>query len=340
MSKPLPAGQAVVRLEPAEQIRHFADLYRRSVNPDTLARLSGHTRALGLDFPLEELLIIAALDTPDKVQEFLNTQIYYNNDHASPDLEETAMSPRRVLQTALAHCFEGAMFAYAVNYVHGQNPRLFLLEASQDSEHNLVLFQDPETGLLGVNAHSAFPHLDGRPAQYPSIRAIAESYYPYYYSDRTWNPNDITLVGYSDPFDLVSKFGPAWMASEEPLWDIYYTYVDDTLAWHYLFDDSNQTHIYPLINALRHKWIQVDGQGRSNANVNNLPPAALELWQAFWKVFDARDPRPRGIAREIEERFFKLTGTTPIDLYENAEELGYFVERGYRIEQLLTRGAG
>ena len=33
----------------------------------------------------------AALDTPARVQEFLNTQIYYNNDHASPDLEELYM---------------------------------------------------------------------------------------------------------------------------------------------------------------------------------------------------------------------------------------------------------
>ncbi len=337
MSKPLPSGQTHVPLDPAEQVRQFADLYRGSVNPDTLARLIAHTRSLGFDFPPEELQIIAALDTPEKVQEFLDTQVYYNNDHASPELDETANPPRRVLQTALAHCFEGAIFAYAVNYMHDHNPRLFLLEASQDSEHNLVLFQDPQTGLLGVNAHSAFPHLDGRPAQYPSIRAIAESYYPYYYSDRTWNPNDITLVGYSDPFDLAAKFGVAWMGSEEPLWDIYYTYVDDTLTWHYLLDDPGEPHPYPLVKALKRGWIQLDGQGRPFVNVNALDPAALELWHAFWKGYDARDARPRGNAREIEKQFFKLTGTTPIDLYENAEELGYFLERGYRIEQLLTR---
>jgi hypothetical protein len=335
MSKPIPPNQAIARLEPAEQIGLFARIYRGSVNPESLARLNLRAGELGLVFPPEELLVIAALDTPDKVQEFLNTHIYYNNDHASPDLDETAMSPRCVLQTALAHCFEGAMFAYAVNYLHGNNPRLVLLEASQDSEHNLVLFRDPQTGLLGVNAHSAFTHLDGRPAQYSSIAAIAESYYPYYYSDRTWNPNDVTLVGYSDPFDLTSRFGAAWMASEEPLWDIYYTYVDDSIWWHYLFQDSDEPHLYPLIKALRERWIEVDEQGRPQVNLGSLPAPALELWNRFWTLHDPRDLRPRGEAREVELQFFKLTGTTPIDLSDNAEDLTYFLERGYRTNQLV-----
>jgi hypothetical protein len=336
VSRPIPPTQKLPRLEPAEQIALFARFYRESVNPETLGKLSLRTVELGLDFPQDELQIIAALDTPDKVQEFLNTQIYYNNDHASPDLDETAMSPRRVLQTALAHCFEGAMFAYAVDYLHGHDPRLLLLEASQDSEHNLVLFRDPQSGLFGVNAHSAFTHLDGRPAQYSSIAAIAESYYPYYYSDRTWNPNDVTLVGYSDPFDLTLRFGVAWMASEKPLWDIYYTYVDDSIYWHYLFNDSDEPHLYPLIKALQQKWIQVDAEGWPRVYIENLPASAQIAWHRFWEVHDRRDLLPRGAAREAEIQFFTLTGTTPIDLSDNAEDLMYFLERGYRPEQLVT----
>lgn len=338
MSKPLPANQPLVLADPAEQIERFVRLYRESVNPESLARLSARVHVLGLEFSPHELQIIAALDTPGKVQKFLDTQIYYNNDHASADLDETAMPPRRVMQTAMAHCFEGAMFAYAVNYLHGHNPRLVLLEASQDSEHNLVLFRDPQTGKLGVNAHSAFAHLDGRPATFSSVSAIAESYYPYYYSDRTWNPSDVTLVGYSDPFDLIPKFGVEWMASEGPLWDIYYTYVDDTVTWRYLFDDSPQPHLYPVIKALKEKWIGLDADGRPRVIPENLPSPALELWHRFWKAHDPRDLRPRGDAREIEEQFFRLTGTTPIDLNDNSEDLGYFLDRGYKIEQLLTRG--
>lgn len=337
MSRSEIPGQPLQQLEPAEQVKFFADLYRSRVNPEAHTRLITHTRELRLNFDDDELVILAALDTPAKVQEFLNTQIYYNNDHASADTEETAMSPRRVLQTARAHCFEGAMFAYAINFLHGHEPRLIMLEASQDSEHNLVVFQDPQTKLYGVNAHSAFQNLDGRPTQYSTIRAIAESYYPYYYSDRTRNPAHLTLVGYSNPFDLIPKFGVAWMASEEPLWDIYYTYIDDTITFHYLFDDSNETHLYPLVRALKEKWIRMGMQSQPCVSVVDLPPAAQELWAKFWQVFDPNDTRPRGTAREIEKQFQKLTGTTPIDLTENVEELKYFLEGGYRIEQILLR---
>lgn len=334
MSQPLPADQPVVRLPLAAQVKYFADLYRRAVNPVKRAWFNAHVVSLGWHFSDDELLVLAALDTPDQVQQFLNTQIYYNDDHLSPDLDETAMPPRRVLQTGMAHCFEGAMFAYAVDYLHGHNPRLVLLEAIQDSEHNLVLVQDKETGLYGCNAHSAFPHLEGRPAQYPTVRALAESYQPYYYSDRTRNPNDLTLVGYSDPFDLIAKYGVAWIDSDDALWDIYYTYIDDTIRLHYLFDDSSETHLYPVVRALKENWIQLDAHGKPFVSIADLPPAAQGLWHAFWRAFDPNDKRPRGPAREIEKQFMRLTGTTPIDLQDNAEDLQYFLERGYRIEQL------
>jgi hypothetical protein len=320
--------------DPEEQIKAFACANRDAVDPATLARLTARVRELGLTFTDDELLILAALDTPARVQAFLNTQIYYNNDHASPDLEETAMPPRMVLRTARAHCFEGALFAYATNYLHGHAPRLMLLEASQDSEHNLVLYRDPQTGRYGCNAHSAFKHLDGRPADYDSLRAVAESYYPYYYSDRTNDPNDQTLVGYSDPFDL-DQFGVEWMGSLEPLWDLYYTYLDDTIKLHYLFDDSGETHIYPMIRALKEKWIQMDGQGRPFVSVESLPPEAQTVWHGFWRVHDPNIARPHGQARELEKRFMQLAGTTPIDLQENAQDLIYFLEAGYRIEQLI-----
>ncbi|MBI4547682.1 MAG: hypothetical protein HY707_06875 [Ignavibacteriae bacterium] len=338
MSRPELPGEPRVYLSPQQQVKYFADAVSKEIKPETYARLVAHMQALGLKFTDDELLIVAALDTPARVQEFLNIQIYYNNDHATPDMEETALSPRAVLKMGHAHCFEGAMFAYTVNFLHGHSPRLVMLEASQDSEHNLVLYRDPSTGLYGANAHSAFESLDGRPAQYATVRALAESYYPYYYSDRTMNPEDLTLVGYSDPFDLTTKLGVGWMDSEEPLWDLYYTYIDDTIVFHYLFDDSNKTHLYPLIQALVKGWIQMDENTKPFVNVKNLPPLAQELWTSFFKVYDSSDlwVRPRGAAREIEKQFMQLTGTTPLDLLENADELQKFVERGYQLKELTS----
>jgi hypothetical protein len=337
MSKPIPP-QGIPSLAPDERVAFFAALYSRSVNPAQRAWFGTRSAGLGLRFTDDELTVLAALDTPAKVQEFMDTQLYYNDDHASVDQDETAMPPRRILQTGRAHCFEGAMFAYAVNYLHGRQPLLVLLEASQDADHNLVVCQDTRTKLYGSNAQSRYPGLVGRPAVHETIRGLAESYYPFYYSDRTLDPKDLSLVGFSDGFDLTAKFGVDWMASEEPLWDIYYTYIDDTRRFHYFFDDPGEPHVYPLIRALKANWIRIGDNGKPRVSLDDLPQAAQELWHAFWREFGPDSgPRPRGRAHEIEMDFMRLTGTTPIDLDDNAFDLQFFLDAGYRLEQLLTQ---
>jgi hypothetical protein len=339
MSKPEIPGELIPLLPPDQQIKIFLDLYRDQVNPASLARLHARVRELGLAFPADELLIIAALDTPKRVQEFLNTQVYYNNDHLSVEQDETALPPRRVLQTARAHCFEGAMFAYVVNFLHGHNPRWALLEASQDSEHNLVICQDPATGLYGSNAHSRVLNLDGRVMVFQTLRGLAESYYMWYYSDRTNNFDDLTLVGYSDSFDLVAEYGHAWMDTEEHLWQIYYTYIDDTRVFRFIYDVSCKTHLYAVIAALKHKWIRLDTQGKPYVSVSDLPPRAQELWRAFWRVNGDNTiyRRPRGEARQIEQEFLRMTDTTPIDLDDNAFDFQFYLASGHRIEDLTNK---
>jgi len=337
VSKPIPK-EGIVHLSPQEKLREFAAVYRGSVSPEAAGRFAARCDALGLRFTDDELTILAALDTPAKLQDFLNTELYYNDDHASVEQEETAMPLRRVLQAGMAHCFEAAMFAYAVNFLHGHEPRLVMLEASQDADHNIVVWRDPRTGLYGANAQSRYPGLVGRPAEYPTVRAVADSYVPFYYSDRTLDPKDLTLVGYSEPIDLVAKYGTAWIASEEPLWDIYYTYIGDTVLFHHFDADPGRPHLYPAVRALRDNWIRLDAAGKPFVSLADLPAGAREVWDAFWKAYGPADgPRPRGRARGIEQAFFRLTGTTPIDLDDNAFDLQFYLAAGYRIDQLLTQ---
>jgi hypothetical protein len=341
VSKPIPK-EGIVRLPPEEQLRAFAGLYVGAVGAagaEARERFAARCRGLGLDLDGAEIAVLAALDTPVRVQDFLDAQLYYNDDHASVDQEETAMPLRLVLRTGMAHCFEGALFAYAVNFLHGHEPRLMMLEASQDADHNVVVWRDPATGLYGSNAQSRYPGLVGRPAAYPTLRALAETYVPLYYSDRTLDPRDLTLVGYSEPIDLVAKFGAAWIASSEPLWDIYYTYVDDTVDFHYFSDDPGRPHLYPAIRALRENWIRLDAAGEPFVSLDDLPAGARDVWDAFWKAYSPEEdgPRPRGRAREIEQAFFRLTGTTPIDLDDNAFDLQFYLAAGYRLDRLLIR---
>jgi hypothetical protein len=337
MSKPIPK-EGLVHLPPEEQLQAFAGLVRGAVGPEARRRFEARCEGLGLRFDEDERVVLAALDTPGKVQEFLDRQLYYNDDHASVEQDETAMPPRLVLRTGLAHCFEGAMFAYAVNFLHGHEPRLVMLEASQDADHNLVVCRDPATGLYGANAHSRYPGLVGRAAEYPTIKALADSYVPFYYSDRTLDPNDLTLVGYSDPIDLAARFGTAWMGSTEPLWDIYYTYIDDSVLFHYFFDDLGRPHLYPAVRALKDRWVRLDAAGVPYVSLDDLPEGARREWDGFWAAYGPNDgPRPRGKAKEIEQAFFRLTGTTPIDLDDVAFDLRFYLAAGYRINQLIKR---
>jgi len=323
---------------PEEKLRELAGPFREAVESEALGRFKERCEGLGLRYTGDELIILAALDTPAKIHEFLDTRLYYNDDHASVDQEETAMPPRLVLRTGMAHCFEGAMFAYAVNFLHGHEPQLIMLEASQDADHNVVVWRDRATGLYGSNAQSRYPGLVGRPAEYPTLRALAESYVPFYFSDRTLDPKDLTLVGFSEPIDLVAKYGTAWMGSEAPLWDIYDTYVDDTVLFHYFFDDPGRPHLYPAVRALKENWVRLDAAGEPFVSLDDLPPGAREEWDAFWKTYGPKDgPRPSGRAREIEKAFFRLTGTTPIDLDDNAFDLQFYLAAGYRIDQLIKR---
>ena len=105
MSKPLPVNEPAPQLAPDEQVAQFAALYHRAVNPVARAWFTARVRNLGLPFSDDELVVLSALNTPARVQEFLDTRIYYNYDHSSPDQEETCQPPRRILQTAHAHCF-------------------------------------------------------------------------------------------------------------------------------------------------------------------------------------------------------------------------------------------
>jgi hypothetical protein len=339
MSRPIPAG-GIPRVTREEKLRELAAPFRDTLAPGARRIFEARCASLGLRFEGDEIVILAGLDTPPKVQDFLDTRLYYNQDHESVEQEETAMPPRLVLGAGKAHCFEGAMFAYAANFLHGHEPRLVMLEASQDADHNLVVWRDPATGLYGANAHSRYPGLVGRPAAYPTVRALAESYAPFYYSDRTSDPKDLTLVGYSDPIDLAARFGTAWMGSRDQLWDLYYTYVDDSVMFHYFVNDPGRPHLYPMVRALKEHWVRLNAEGEPTVSLEDLPAGARREYEAFWKTYDpGRDgPRPRGRAKEIEQAFFELTGTTPIDLDDIAFDLQFFLAAGYRIEQLIRQG--
>lgn len=328
------------QLTPQAQIAYYVKRVAARVHPVSLERIQTRVRELQLDFSADEIFILAALDNPRRVQWFLNHEVYYNNDHAFEEQEETSLAPRMVLQTGMAHCFEGALLAYTINYLHGFEPRWLLLEGTRDVDHNLVVYQDKHAVRWGCNAHSGYPHLGGRDPEFFTLRELAETYYPHYYSGYTNDPRDLTIIGYSEPVDITPKFGVQWMAQLEPTWDLYYLLVDDTWTFHQMtppygaqYRHPNETQPYMLFTALKHGWIETAPHVR--VNEKNLPPDAQRLWREFWETFNPDDLLPRGRAAELEGEFYRLTGTTPLDLNFNAEELAAFLDKGYTLDRLI-----
>ncbi|MCK7462045.1 MAG: hypothetical protein MZU84_08295 [Sphingobacterium sp.] len=70
-----------------------------------------------------------------------------------------------------------------------------------------------------------------------------------------------------------------------PLWDIYYTYIDADVPFHYFFDDPGRPHLYPAVRALRENWIRLDAAGEPFVSLDDLPRGAREEWDAFWKAY-------------------------------------------------------
>jgi hypothetical protein len=171
----------------------------------------------------EELNILKKLDTPHKIQIFL--------DNIPRNFEpngDTCMSPRKVLRENRCHCIEGAMLAYTAFLV--QNKEAFLLDltaSSKDFDHVIVIFK--EEGHWGAISKSNYAVLRYREPVYKSIRELVMSYFNEYI-DKVGNK---TLRSYSKPVNL-KKIGYKWITSEENVWEVPYLLID--------------TKHYPIIN--------------------------------------------------------------------------------------------
>ena len=157
-------------------------------------------------FSAREVRALRALRTPHGVQRALDAMPYH---HAG-----TAWSPRHVLHTRTAHCLEGAVFAAAALRVLGFPPLLLDLEAVQDTDHVLAVYQ--ERGHWGAIAKSNFAGLRYREPVYRTVRELVLSYFESYINLR----GDRTLRAYSEPVNLArfDRTHPGWMTSDGELW--------------------------------------------------------------------------------------------------------------------------
>lgn len=182
-------------------------------------------------FTSAEMRLLRRLNTPAKIQKFLNDLPYH--------LADTVFSPRKVMRERTAHCFEGALFAATALRVNGYEPLILDLEAENDTDHVLAIYR--KHGAWGSIAMSNYPGCRGREPIYRNCRELALSYFNDYFNLR----RELTLRRFSKPVNLRRFDRSGWMTSEKDLW-----YIEE-----YLFDVQH----WPLVTpAMARTFTRID----------------------------------------------------------------------------------
>lgn len=167
------------------------------------------------DFTPAERNILRSLDTPRKLQLFLNKIPINFEEHG-----ETCYSPRLVLRHRRAHCMEGALLAAAALRMHGFPPLVVDLHvADHDLDHVVAVFrQHGRWGAISKTNHAVLRYRD---PVYKSIRELVMSYFHEYFDDKGRK----TLRSFTLPVDLSRFDAQGWMTAEDEVW-----YIPEYLA--------------------------------------------------------------------------------------------------------------
>jgi hypothetical protein len=163
-----------------------------------------------LSFTKKELVLIEKLNTPAKVQNYLNS-LKFNFEE---DGKETLHSPIMVMRKKKAHCFEGALLGAYILSRHGYKPLLLHLKtAREDLDHVITLFRERDCwGALSKTNHAVLRY---REPVYKNVRELVLSYFHEYFL----NDGRKTLRQYSRPLSL-NVFEKNWHLLEGNLWGI------------------------------------------------------------------------------------------------------------------------
>ncbi len=162
------------------------------------------------DFTRSERKILRALNTPARIQRFLDCELGYNTEPTG----HTCYSPRMTMRKGVAHCMEGALVAAVALRAVGHPALLVDLEAVRDTDHVLAVYR--VDGHWGAVAKSDYSGIRSREPVYRSIRELVMTYFEHYF-----NPaGEKTLRAYSRPVNLARFDGIGWETREGDVWEI------------------------------------------------------------------------------------------------------------------------
>ncbi|MDO8669304.1 MAG: hypothetical protein Q7K65_03350 [Candidatus Buchananbacteria bacterium] len=173
--------------------------------------------------PDRELKILKKLNTPVKIQDFLDKMPINFEPNG-----DTCMSPLSVLEKNACHCIEGAVLAALALRLAGQPPLLLDLTANKnDFDHVVAVFKKyGRWGAISKTNHAALRY---REPIYKSLRELAMSYFHEYLDDFGRK----NLRSYSLPVNLKRFDKLGWMSTKD---DIFYIpgYLAEVKHFHLL----------------------------------------------------------------------------------------------------------
>src|SRR5947199_5922100 len=169
----------------------------------TTVRTLSPARRQDLGLTRREFAILRRLDSPQKIQMFVNA-IPINHEIGG----ETILSVREVLRQRRAHCIEGAFVAACALWIQGEPPLVMYMDcAATDHPHVMALFRRGRAW-GAISKHNG-AQLRFRDPVYRSLRELAMSYFHEYFDKHGRR----TLRRYSRPFDM-RRIDPAlWVTS-------------------------------------------------------------------------------------------------------------------------------
>ncbi|OGI60227.1 hypothetical protein A2814_02750 [Candidatus Nomurabacteria bacterium RIFCSPHIGHO2_01_FULL_38_19] len=165
-----------------------------------------------LAFTKKEKALMQKLNTPAKVQDFLN-ELRFNFEKNG----DTLKSPIMVLREKNANCFEGALLgAYILSHYGSMDftPYVLCLKVAKE-DYNHVITPFKINGLWGALSKTNHAVLRYREPIYKNIRELAMSYFHEYFLSN----GKKTLRTYSELFNL-NTLKNGWAISDKALWHI------------------------------------------------------------------------------------------------------------------------
>ncbi len=153
-----------------------------------------------------ERRILTAFASPRAIQDWLDA-LDYNE-------ESVYRSPRHVMATRRAHCFDGALFAAAALRQLGHPPLIVDLAAVRDDDHVLAVFRRGKH--WGAVAKSNCVGLRYREPVHRTVRELVMTYFEQYYNLN----GEKTLRRFSRPLNLARLDRLEWQSSDEHLDDV------------------------------------------------------------------------------------------------------------------------